>query len=337
MIFVARPKSKLDNLSEKERSEIIHILFKRQNGVCYICGRQIDLKLDKVDIDHIIAISPPFNGVDEEQNWGLVHRAENESKSNKSLELTRHIFNYRKLRDEYVDKVGDFTVGDALERLIPKRPSIFVNLDSETAAISYIGQDETSRKEHFTLLNDNGVISFTGMIPLSWVYHDKSINPRSIADLEPMIEEFYNKRPQLQPSLAHIEINDNNKSPKIMLFDGQHKAAAQLFNGKEKLFTRVFVNTNVLLLTDTNFRAHTVLAQIHFPGIVQDKVGRDLFKQEFDEYLAKTEPLSGSEEQLISSLEDSSEYRAHLKRYLKYECLFNPSKNKILSYVETVW
>jgi hypothetical protein len=153
-----------------------------------------------------------------------------------------------------------------------------------------------------------------------------------------MIEEFYNRYPQLQPSIAHIEVAGHSQPSRIMLFDGQHKAAAQLFNNKERLLTRVFVNSDIRLLKDANFRAHTVVAQVHFPDIIEDKVGRDLFKQGFDVYVAQTDPDQGSEQGFIYSLDNASDYRDHLKRYTKYESLFGEGlRHKVLNYVETVW
>jgi hypothetical protein len=268
---------------------------------------------------------------------GVVHRKENESKSNKSLQLMRYIYTYRKLREGYVEQKGDFTVGDALEKLLPERQEVLANVVATSVSLSFMGDDGLSTKEQFPIMNEEGVQSFVGMIPLKCIFHDKGVNPRSIADLEPLIEEFYNKHPQLQPSLAHMEVNGSSAPSKVMLFDGQHKAAAQLFNNRKRLFTRVFLNTNISLLKDTNFRAHTILAQIHFPDIVEDKVGRDLFKEAFDVYLTQTDPNQGSEEQFIYSLEQGADYRDHLKRFIKYESLFSQGQHRILNYVETIW
>jgi hypothetical protein len=334
---MTRPHSKLDDLTKEERQELILRLHKRQNGKCFICDHEINLKLDPVDIDHIVSISPPFNGIDDEQNWGLVHRKENESKSNRSLQLMRYIYSYRALRDKFVNEKGDFTVGDALETLVPEKQDIFLDSEPNFVTISYVGDDGLSKKEKFRIDEEEGIVSFVGMFPFSWIQHDKSINPRSIADLEPMIEEFYNRYPQLQPSLGHMEVSRPSQPSKIMLFDGQHKAAAQLFNHKGRLLVRVFLNTDLLLLKTTNFRAHTVLAQIHFPDIVEDKVGRDLFKEAFDVYVTQTDMDIGSEEKFLNSFEQGPDYREHLKRYVKYESLFSEGQHKILNYVETVW
>jgi CRISPR/Cas system Type II protein with McrA/HNH and RuvC-like nuclease domain len=101
---MSRPRSKLDALGKEERLELIKKLHTRQDGICYICDHTISLQLDEVDIDHIVPISPPFNGIDDEQNWGLVHRKENESKSNRSLQLMRYIYKYKGLRGAYVEQ-----------------------------------------------------------------------------------------------------------------------------------------------------------------------------------------------------------------------------------------
>lgn len=335
---MSRPHSKIDDMDKEDYANLVKRLLLRQHNLCYICRKEIDEKIDKTDVDHIIPISHPFNGLDEEQNWGVVHRACNESKSNRSLELMRYIYCYRGLRDDCVEKKGDFTVGDALDARMPTRKMVFARMEDGEIALSYAGDDGISKREHFRLLTDNGTASFVGMIPFDLLHHDKDLNPRSIADLEPLIQEFYHKRPQLQPSLAHMETGNPDEGTRILLFDGQHKAAAQLFNNKRTLFARVFVNSDIRLLKETNFRAHTALAQIHFPDIIQDKVGHDLFNEAFGVYRSQTDSSEGSESQFTSPIEDAPDYRRHLKSYLKYECLFSPGQpHRILEYVETVW
>jgi hypothetical protein len=70
---------------------------------------------------------------------------------------------------------------------------------------------------------------------------------------------------------------------------------------------------------------------------VEDKVGRDLFKEAFDTYLSQTDLAQDSEQQFIDSLEQGSDYRDHLKRFVKYESLFSEGQHRILNYVETIW
>ncbi len=183
---MSRPSSKLDELTEENRVELINLLHQRQTGKCFICGEGINLQLDEVDIDHIVPLSSPFKGVDDEENWAVSHAKHNRSKGTRSLQLMRYIFEYTKLRDSYVNQNKDFTVGDALDYLVPQRQEVYVELRDSIATISYVGSDGISKKENFQLEHDSGTASFFGMIPFTWIYHDKNVNPRSIADLEPM-------------------------------------------------------------------------------------------------------------------------------------------------------
>jgi hypothetical protein len=179
------------------------------------------------------------------------------------------------------------------------------------------------------------------MIPFVCLHHDPDINPRSIVDLEPMIEEFYNGNPQLQPSLATLDLAQPEGKAKIMLFDGQHKAAAQLYVGRPNLFVRVFINADKGRLKETNFRAHTRLAQIHFPQLVNDRVGADLFSEEFDRYVTQADPARNSEQGFFNELEyqQRSEFRSYFQSYLRYEILTGRAgaePNRLLDFVETV-
>jgi hypothetical protein len=333
---MTRPKSKLDDLEGKERKELIQRLYERQGHLCYICGKDINLQLDELDIDHILSIT---KGLDEEQNWALTHSRENRSKGNRDLQLLQHIFKYRMDKEDFLANGNDFTVGNALEILSPKRQEVIAKILDGKIQISYLDDYKKSTSEEFPLINDGSerIRSFTGFIPFSCIFHDPTINPRSILDLEPMIEEFYDGNPQLQPSLAILQFEEPEGKGKILLFDGQHKAAAQLYLRNSKLFTRVFVNADKDKIKQANFRAHTVVAQIHFPDFIQDKVGHDLFKLEFDSYRDTADESSDSEEKFIQNSDGSNDYRQYLYSYLKYEALFGGGqKHKILNYVETI-
>jgi hypothetical protein len=152
-----------------------------------------------------------------------------------------------------------------------------------------------------------------------------------------MIEEFYQKRPQLQPSLAILSANLPVGRGRIELFDGQHKAAAQIYNGADALLVRVFLNCDRDLINKTNFRAHTRLAQLHFPQLIADKVGHAIFEEEFSQYLTKCDMQKDSEEKFIKSLpkEMQSEYRGYLSSYIKYETI-SSQQLKFMEFVETV-
>lgn len=335
-----------EKLSKQNRDQLLQELHQHQQGICHVCERNIDLRLP-VDVDHIRALDR--GGQDNKNNWGLTHQACNRGKSNRDLDLLRYVSRFQRAREEHRARGGDddtFTVGTALEshggakRATVAR--IHVKPTGERVFICTFDIDGQMLTREFPLerdMNNPDVESFTALVPAEYVYHDASINPRSIVDLDPFIEEFYRGNPQLQPSLAHLQLNE--QPTRLMLFDGQHKAAAQLFIGNRQLYVRVFVNADVRLLKTTNFGAHTRLAQIHFPMAIQDKVGHDLYLPAFQEYLNRGADRSQIEERTFFgelAPEDRSEMRSHFQGYLKFRVVSAVGEQKVafFDFVETV-
>ncbi len=61
----------LSGLSIEQRGELEHRLWSSQNGICFICEREIDLKLHQnaIDIDHVEPIKT--GGKDDPSNFAL--------------------------------------------------------------------------------------------------------------------------------------------------------------------------------------------------------------------------------------------------------------------------
>ncbi|MCL4474465.1 MAG: hypothetical protein M1455_11140 [Actinobacteria bacterium] len=294
-----RRESKIETLSQTERAELINRLHRRQDGLSYISGKPIDLQIDKVDVDHIVSLDR--HGPDDEVNWGLVLESENRSKKARDLQLMRYIYQFRAHKEQYLSIQRDFTLGDALQEFFPNRIRVKAEADNEKIQILFNEDGETQRITSPLIAdgNDSSIVSFSGLLPFSILFHDSIINPRTIVDLEPLIEEFYVGNPQLQPSLGILNLDDNEEG-EIRLFDGQHKAAAQLYIRNKSLYVRVFVNANEALLKRTNFRAHTSLAQIHFPHMITDKVGHDLFTIDFEPYLEEVDWHKANEKSFLN-------------------------------------
>ena len=84
--------------------------------------------------------------------------------------------------------------------------------------------------------------------------------------------------PVLQPSLGRV-VNG-----KIRLFDGQHKAAAILWNDRRQLECKIYVEPDMRLLNQTNISAHEKFAQTRFyTSIMVLKLGSQ-FGTDFDQY-----------------------------------------------------
>ena len=315
-------RSILDGLTEEERRRLIERLLTVQSNKSYISGKEIDLRIDQVEVDHIIAFDR--GGDDDESNWGVVIASENSSKGKRDLQLLKYIYQFRSHMDKYLALKRDFTFGDALGEIYPAREEVLYDLTDNTITLKYKSKGETVVLTYPILSDtlDRSAKSFIAMIPFEIINHDVSINPRSIVDLEVMIEEFYDKNPQLFPSLATLDVISDGKA-KIMAFDGQHKAAAQLYLRSKALFLRVFVNVEKAKIKRTNLRAHTVVAQIHFPKLIEDKVGHDLFWVEFQAFADKVDPTKFTELAFIKQDEINDEYRNYLGNFYKYNALID--------------
>lgn len=70
----------------------------------------------------------------------------------------------------------------------------------------------------------------------------------------------------------------------MKVFDGQHKAAAQVLLGVDAIPVRVFLDPDPDLLLETNTRAGTTLRQVAFDKSVQRRLGRSLFLDRVERY-----------------------------------------------------
>jgi len=134
-----------------------------------------------------------------------------------------------------------------------------------------------------------------------------------------------------------MHFQENGEKSKVLLFDGQHKTAAQLVLGRKSIFCRVFINPNKDQLKDVNRRAHKELRQIEFFRSVLDTLGQDIFSVKFKEYLENPQTKPKSEKGFIESIESEKqgEMERNLSHYLKARVRdFKEPKNKFFNFVE---
>ena len=106
--------------------------------------------------------------------------------------------------------------------------------------------------------------TFFASVPLEYLHHDDRINPRPIgSSIRGLIEEFLSKNPQLHVALAWWAPQQDGAGP-LKVFDGQHKAAAQILLGIKDLPVRIFVEPDINVLLDANTNAGGKLGQVPF-------------------------------------------------------------------------
>ncbi len=330
----------LSRLNTGDREKLIQDLWEIQNGKCFITEENIDLELHKsiLDIDHVIPSK--LGGKDDPSNFALTFASANRSKQASDLKLARILHRFTKIQNEFKEKEDRSpNLDDILKTKSGSKFSLKFRREDNNIlySLAHIGNTEIIKAPiHKDKLS--GLEYFFAVLPIEYVYHDDKINPRSIGNnISKLIDEFYQGNPQLHISLGWIDIKDNSES-KVKIFDGQHKAAAQVMLDVKEIPVRIFINPNEDLIILTNFRAGTVLRQVAFDKSVQRHLGNTLYydrvKRYQDELNLGDDNLNFSERELVNYFKGESR---ELKRYIldsvRDGVTRNP-ENKLMEFVD---
>lgn len=318
------------------REELTKTLFEIQNGKCFICQEPIDLALHKWEIDHIEPRAR--GGKDEPNNYALTHEKCNRNKLDSDLRVARCLALYEKIKERCsVHGPNRPNLGDFLNEFGGAKFDL--NLCLEIDTVKYTLPDYDNKLYEVPLYQDqlSGMKYFFVLLPIEYIFHDERINPRAVGGrIRGLIQEFLSGRPQLHVALAWTQVNCS--STKIHVFDGQHKAVAQILLGARFLPVRVFINADLDILLEANTRAGTVLRQVAFDKSVQRYLGSQIYWEKIEEYRRAThrnsDDLSFSEQDLMSFFK--GEHR-EIRRYILDDirtAVIHDSENKLRDYVE---
>lgn len=305
----------LSSLSQKERDELIRELHKIQHGKCFISEKTIDLALhyDELEIDHVIPLAN--KGKDEKSNLALTFRSANRSKQASDLNLARLCYRFKQLSD----KIGKSpNLSDILHLYGGASHKLPFQIDDNCIRFSFakIGKDEiVSTPVYEDKLSSEKY--FFAKLPIQYLHHDEDINPRPISsNIYKLLEEFYKGNPQLHISLGYIETYNANEC-EVKLFDGQHKAAAQIMLGAKEIPVRIFINPHKDKIRKTNLRAGTTLKQVAFDISIQRQFGNKLYWDTIERYQKATgknaDDFSFSERTLATFFRSESR---EIKKYI---------------------
>jgi hypothetical protein len=258
------------------------VILKRFGRVCYANGHIIP-EGEEIHFDHIKAYST--GGLTELDNIAPMCKAHNLTKGQLPLED----FRIKLQIQEFFKRGTRLTLKDLLHYLKEKNQ---IETFGERVALN--------EYESNTVKIENHLISQTFELqecPLTkWKYF-YCILPISILDsddddatkmgLQPrflifdkVFEMFrhFQHFPVLQPSIGRFS------EGKILLFDGQHKAAALLWTGRKTFECKIYINPEIEKLNQANISAHDKFAQTRFfSSIMVLKLGAQ-FGKDFDEY-----------------------------------------------------
>ena len=323
----------LNSLSKSDYDALKEKLHSIQNHKCFICEEEISLELHSTDVDHIIPLAN--KGKDNEDNFALTHESCNRSKQDADLKIAKLLHKLKKIQNEslanekkaaslkqvlqhYNGSKYDFkfkVVGDKLEYS-------FSDIGDNTIYETEIHSDFLS-KEKTCFIH----------LPLEYIYHDELINPRGINNsISLLIKEFDKKNPQLHLSIGRIE------NGKVKIFDGQHKAVAQVLLGSKKLLLRIFISPDIDRLTETNTNAGSSLRQIAFDKSIMRQLNNTLYHERIKKYQEDhkldADDFSFSEQKLIDYFRGEN---VNIKKYIVdsiKHSITDSQENRLKDYID---
>lgn len=328
----------LRNLSTEQRQLYIEELWASQNGRCFISEDEIDLVLHKndLDIDHVIPTRD--GGKDDRSNWALAFSHHNRSKQAADLRVARILARFEKLKAKVSDPRG-INLGHVLESYDGSKHALPVTLEANQLRYSLPKVGQTSVLETPLWVDDlSGLQHSFVRLPIEYLFHDDRLNPRGIgSNIRGLIIEFFAKLPQLHVPLAWIDSKEEG-GPRVRIFDGQHKAAAQVLLGVRHLPVRIFVDPDPDLLLTANTHAGTSLRQVAFDKATQRHLGASILTDRIERFIADRQLpedyRSYTEQQLVDHFKGE---QAQMRRYVidaqRNDITYHP-RNRLRDFIE---
>ena len=321
----------LDGLSAEEKRNLALKLWNIQSHKCFICGEEIDIDIQTPNIDHIKPLDN--GGKDDETNFALTHEHCNKSKQDADLEVAQKLYRLNKIIKEAEDKKETPSLKHVLLSNGGSKYSFKYKIENNQIVYSFDegGDTKIYRTEIFTDELSGEQTAFI-KVPLEYIYHDEIINPRGInGSISLLIKEFHKTNPQLHLSLGRIS------EDRILIFDGQHKAVAQIMLGVKQLVIRLFINPDIERLIETNTNAGSKLKQIAFDKAIVRQLHDTLYSERLRKYQIDhklvLDDFSFSEQQVVEYFKgERGNIRAYIINSQKNSITRSPD-NKLQSYI----
>jgi hypothetical protein len=287
-------------ITEHEKTIVLNNQ-KDANGIlrCFISGEIINEYTDEIEFDHLTAFS--YDGPSDIVNVRVVLKEFNRRKRDQTLYDVRDQINIQRL---YEKKQNDVKLQDILEYKGHESKNTAITIENNKILIS-----DSIEDREFYLLHDDilDVDYFYGRIPVKWIKNDdqEGLQPRVI-DQKRLFElsKHLRNHPQLAPAIARMLNNQ------VYLFDGQHKTAAQILNGKTEIDCKVFVSPQSKdssrslfdQLMVTNLDAHSKLRQVPFYNSTLIERFSVIYKEIWEDFTQAELPQNHSEEKFLQYL-----------------------------------
>jgi hypothetical protein len=257
------------------------LILERFGRICYATGHVIS-EDDEVHFDHIRAFI--FDGATEIDNIAPMCQTHNLQKGRLPLEDFRV-----KLRmDDFFSLGQALTLKQELDYFKSKKiistfgETVYYKNQSDEIELEFLNKKETFRVYSCPITKWK---YFYAILPVEIINSDDDedkvvgLQPRYL--IQDKVFELYRhfqRNTVLSPSIARLYKN------KILVFDGQHKIAASLWNERKEFELKIYIEPEPNKLNQTNIAAHDKFAQTRFySSIMVAKLGSQFGKQ-FEEY-----------------------------------------------------
>lgn len=279
--------------------------LRQQWPKCYICEESFEgYDESEIEYDHIYAYA---KGHDQGlENFAPLHASNQPGKRN--CHKTKGVKSPIEYKEEIrikslLNKVKE------LRHLCPSAKSISFEIDTEAMVITLNGKKVNLYKQ--TIRGNDLYYFFHELSPES-IESDDEIQLRPLDSRITGLVFHLRECPQLLPSLARLD----TRNKKIKVFDGQHKAIAQIIgNRQERLQFLVFIDPDVNLLRNTVLEAHTKFVQQRYQPSHIDRKLVDVFQARILTFQAGDSYKPYSEKDILGP-ETTSKRRQYLEAWI---------------------
>ena len=122
---------------------------------------------------------------------------------------------------------------------------------------------------------------FYANLPVEYLENDRELQPRALRKNSLWnLYRHFQVNTQIAPSICRIDGDGI-----LRLFDGQHKAAAQIWAGRSAVECKVYLNPDAIVLKETNLEAHSKFRQMSFYSHELMKKYADIFGEDWNQYM----------------------------------------------------
>jgi hypothetical protein len=152
--------------------------------------------------------------------------------------------------------------------------------EADNTVSIYFDRDSSPVRLPLSTCPSTGFKYFYAVLPVRFIHNDIELQPRPL-ELKRLWDLYRHLlvNTQLTPSICRLV------DSRINLFDGQHKAAAQIWAGRTELECKVYINPAIKVLKETNLVAHDKLRQMPFFTSVLINKWASIFAEEWKEYM----------------------------------------------------